>query len=127
MQYCLGQSEFNHRRGDFENKLGELYEQRWSEVIKFCRRLAPLLPIMRLTWDTCKFTHGGDGINIKASDEFQPSRVKDILDDHLVHSYLGMVMALQRITESLARWCEGCVCHGDELVLDKRFRNTPKM
>ena len=127
LQFCLDQSEFKHRRGDFEMKLGDLYEKRWSEVIKFCRRLAPLLPIMRLTWDTGKFTHSGDGIKIKARDEFQPSRVKDILDDQLFHSYLGMVMALQSITESLAGWCEGCVCHGDELVLDKRFRKKPKI
>lgn len=127
LEFCLAPSEFAGRRSNFDIKLGHLYEARWSEVIKLCRKLSALLPVMRLTWDEGRFIHGGDGMRQASGEEFSPQRLTETLKDPLFHGYFRMILRLHGIVEGLGGWCEGCPCHGDELAHDRRQRKRPRI
>ena len=127
LAYCLLPSDLAARSSDFDVELGSLYKQRWGEVIKFVRKLEPLLPVLRLTWDEGKYMHGGDGITVKPSAEFQPHHFTAVLSDNLFFGYTRMVLAVETITETLASWCESCQCHSEELLRERRTRKRPRV
>lgn len=123
--YCLTGTAFETRKNDFEIQLGSLYKDRWNEMISFCKRLDPLLPVLRLTWDAGKYLHGGHGA--KPESEFELSTLTNILADNLFHGYFKMLLRVHSIADALSGWLEGCPCHGDELVMARRYRKRLKV
>mmetsp|Transcript_89804 Transcript_89804/g.290156 ORF Transcript_89804/g.290156 Transcript_89804/m.290156 type:complete len:1098 (+) Transcript_89804:100-3393(+) len=69
----------------------------------------------------------GSGVTIKAEDRFQPKDMTAIMRDNLFHGYFQMIVRVQGLADGLAGWCEGCPCHGDELLHDRRSRKRPRL
>jgi hypothetical protein len=127
IHYCLEISDYARWKPEFMLKLGSLYEERWGEIINFCRKIDRLLPILRLVWDAGMYVAGGGGVKVKADDTFQPQRVTEILKDNLFHGYFRMILIVQGIADELTAWCEGCPCHEAELIEDRQSRKKPRM
>ena len=139
VNYCVHGSDLQNRSHELlSHKLGSLYMKRWSEVVRFCRRLFDVLPIIRSCWDENKFqfmsgVSGGDEGQRKDSYQFSPNRLTVVLRDDLFFAYLDMVLRLAGMLEHLGNWAESCPCHEDVQLqgqaysgADEAFRDFSK-
>eukprot|EP00969_Alexandrium_andersonii_P346728 15329048-Alexandrium_andersonii.AAC.1 len=52
---CLRGTPYAQEHYLFEDLTATLYEQRWHEVVTFCRKLQRRLAVLRRTWDAQRF------------------------------------------------------------------------
>ena len=104
-----------------------LYEKRWHEILKFLKSLLPRLKVLAYTFDVEKFRSGVDfsgasrpeQARVQESQEaqaglskFSPEAVKLVLRDPVFHHFVHLVFLLEKMPDKLAKFGEGCPCHG---------------
>ena len=105
---CVAPNAMPGHKEKLERWQETLYQNRWHEVLSFCRALQKTLPLLRLYWDEQRYCHSRGEEKGK---EFSPAQLTQTLQSRLFSSYLNMLITLDTATEKLASWSEGCPCH----------------
>eukprot|EP00971_Amphidinium_carterae_P126526 2506793-Amphidinium_carterae.1 len=79
-----------------------------------CRKIAPLLPLLRATWDAEKYREHLEK-SPKNETGINPEDIADILNNDMFAAYMHMILLISEAFGTLSAWAEGCVCHDDEL------------
>ena len=106
---CLGVDNVNARM--FEEFSAQLLDHRWFSVFAFVSSFLPLLPILQQTWQTQAYQTGVDSGTV-ADKEFDAELFAGTLKDPLFHCYCSFIHKLGKLLLHMARWLEGCPCHG---------------
>lgn len=95
-------------------KLGSLYMKRWNEVVGFCKKLLPFLPIIKACWSERQYMTGiADASQEKGQVRFDPKALTAVLAKPVFFAYLEMILALLSCIEYMGHWSESCPCHQD--------------
>ena len=114
---CLKGTAFEGMSSHFEAFSQSLYEARWHEVANFIRKVEPLLPVLRSTWDSQRFQNADDNGagDVRApagAAAFNPDRLSQSLWSPKFAARFGLLGKLETFPEQLAGWAEDCPCHG---------------
>jgi hypothetical protein len=101
-------SRQEHSTDLFEVPCPDLYEKRWTAVYKFMKKCRPRLLILRAVWNAALFRAEDKA----AKDaQFEPEMFTQTLRSNLFFAYLDMCLRLNKLTNDIGAWSEGCTCH----------------
>ena len=97
------------------------------EVHDFCVSVRSRLLILRITWDEKSWRDGVGAGGAGDDGEFKPQLITELLCDPYFFAYLDTVLALGDIPAALSGWAEGCCCHEDLLLGERKGKRSKKI
>ena len=123
----------------FEKRLlswsASLYEARWHEVVKFLKKLIPVIEVLAIVWDEQKYRSNlnargeeleeepvvapaaneeagdGDGSKRGGPMKLDPKVIADSAQSTFFNYFVHLAFHVEEIPEKLIEWATACECH----------------